>query len=56
MLASDGLEESVIHPLELSKLGNLPKIYEVEFFAESSPDQNRVLEFSKLKYDERWVS
>ena len=43
---------SSIHPLELSELGNLSRIFEVEFFAESPPDQSRVLEFSKLEYDE----
>ena len=47
-----GLEESVVHPLELSELGNLFKIFEVEFFAGNPPNQSRVLEFSKLEYDE----
>ena len=37
-LAGDGLEESVIQSLELSEVGNLPRIFEVELFAESPPD------------------
>ena len=28
------------------------RIFEVEFFAESPPDKSRVLEFSKLEYEE----
>ena len=49
-LRAGGLEESVIHPLELSELGNLPWMFEVGFFAESPLEQCRVLELSKLEY------
>ena len=51
-LAGGGREESIIHRLELSELGNLLRIFEVEYFAESPPDQSHVLELPKLEYDE----
>ena len=54
-LAGSGLDESVLHPLELSEQMNLPRVFEVEFFAESPPDQNRVLLSSQTRVWSRWL-